>query len=243
MSTSIGGSLPSSSTPSYPALPTFGRPKSCLSAPCGPALPFSCPVPRAEFCERGVRSVYPPEFPRSLATSPASHGSPSTPIPPCPLPTTYFAPARCAEHLSSTSSPSPTPDVVLFRTSESMSRIPPVLTPAHDAPPRVVSSPTLPNLATPTTSSPTPFLLHDQQQPRRDFYYAVSRASETPEDIEPSPAYIGQKKKYKPVTLKVRPVKTDLPSQCCIVRNIIGDPLADMPLLDLCHIPDFISTG
>ena len=88
-----------------------------------------------------------------------------------------------------------------------------------------------------------PILPHDQQQPRRDFYYAVSRASETSETVEPSPAYIGQKKKYKPVALKVRPVKTDLPSQYRIVRNIIGDPLADMPLLDLRHIPDFVPTG
>ena len=40
------------------------------------------------------------------------------------------------------------------------------------------------------------------------------------------------KKKYKPVALKVRPVLTDLPDKFCIIRNITGDPLADIPILD-----------
>jgi hypothetical protein len=39
------------------------------------------------------------------------------------------------------------------------------------------------------------------------------------------------KKKYKPVSKKVRPVMTDLPERFRIIRNIVGDPLAGMPVL------------
>ncbi|OBZ67402.1 hypothetical protein A0H81_12564 [Grifola frondosa] len=45
-------------------------------------------------------------------------------------------------------------------------------------------------------------------------------------------AFVTQKKKYKPVALKVRPVLATLPNRFRIVRNIQGDPLADMPPLD-----------
>ena len=40
------------------------------------------------------------------------------------------------------------------------------------------------------------------------------------------------KKKYKPVALKVRPVIGELPDKYRIIRDIIGDPLADLPILD-----------
>ena len=40
------------------------------------------------------------------------------------------------------------------------------------------------------------------------------------------------KKKYKPVALKVRPVLGELPDKFRIIRNIIGDPLKDLPILD-----------
>ncbi|THU96470.1 hypothetical protein K435DRAFT_615149, partial [Dendrothele bispora CBS 962.96] len=36
-------------------------------------------------------------------------------------------------------------------------------------------------------------------------------------------------RKYKPVALKVRPVKTTLPEEFRILRKIEGDPLAGMP--------------
>ena len=39
------------------------------------------------------------------------------------------------------------------------------------------------------------------------------------------------KKKYKPVALKTHPVLGTLPSKFCIERNIIGDPLADIPTI------------
>ena len=40
------------------------------------------------------------------------------------------------------------------------------------------------------------------------------------------------KKKYKPVALKVRPIIGELPDKYRIVRTIVGDPLADLPILD-----------
>lgn len=56
-------------------------------------------------------------------------------------------------------------------------------------------------------------------------------------------AYLTTKKKYKPVHLKTRPVKAALPSEFRIVRDIKGDPLADMPRIDYANIPDFVPTG
>jgi hypothetical protein len=49
-------------------------------------------------------------------------------------------------------------------------------------------------------------------------------------------------KKYKPVHLKVRPTYTDLPDKFQIVRNILGDPLAELPVL-LEEPPPFEPTG
>lgn len=45
--------------------------------------------------------------------------------------------------------------------------------------------------------------------------------------------FAAQKKKYEPVALKARPVKTELPSKFRIVCNITGDPLAHLPHFDL----------
>ena len=45
------------------------------------------------------------------------------------------------------------------------------------------------------------------------------------------PKGVTGKKKYKPVALKVKPVIAALPSEFHIERNIIGDPLEDMPAL------------
>ena len=49
-------------------------------------------------------------------------------------------------------------------------------------------------------------------------------------------------KKYKPVALKTRPVLGDLPERFRIKREIIGDPLKDMPELSP-NPPDFVPTG
>ena len=49
-------------------------------------------------------------------------------------------------------------------------------------------------------------------------------------------------KKYKPVALKVKPLYQELPEKFRVKRNIMGDPLKDMPVLDP-HPPDFKLTG
>lgn len=49
------------------------------------------------------------------------------------------------------------------------------------------------------------------------------------------------KQKYKPVSLKVCPVLTDLSNKFCIVCHIQGDPLADIPTL-LPNLPPFTLT-
>ena len=49
-------------------------------------------------------------------------------------------------------------------------------------------------------------------------------------------------KKYKPVGLKVRPVYTELPDKYRIKREIIGDPLKDMPGLKP-HPSEYCPTG
>jgi hypothetical protein len=48
--------------------------------------------------------------------------------------------------------------------------------------------------------------------------------------------------KYKPVALKVKPVVQELPAEFRIKREIIGDPLADMPRLSP-NPPEFTPTG
>ena len=49
-------------------------------------------------------------------------------------------------------------------------------------------------------------------------------------------------KKYKPVALKVRPVKAKLDEEFRIKRHITGDPLKDLPELPV-RPPDFVPTG
>jgi hypothetical protein len=48
--------------------------------------------------------------------------------------------------------------------------------------------------------------------------------------------------KYKPVAFKTRPLVQELPAQFRIKREIIGDPLAEMPKLSP-NPPDFVPTG
>ncbi|KIL55787.1 hypothetical protein M378DRAFT_51711, partial [Amanita muscaria Koide BX008] len=49
-------------------------------------------------------------------------------------------------------------------------------------------------------------------------------------------------KRYKPVAKKVKPVISTLPTEFRIVRNITGDPLAELPKLSP-QPPDFTPTG
>ena len=55
--------------------------------------------------------------------------------------------------------------------------------------------------------------------------------------------YAATKKKYKPVAIKVRPLKTQVPEHFRIERHILGDPLAGMPVLNYADIPPFVPTG
>ena len=59
---------------------------------------------------------------------------------------------------------------------------------------------------------------------------------------DPIPIYISAKEKYKPVHLKVKPVIRELPDKFRIIRNIISDPLKDLPVLPT-NTPQFKPTG
>jgi Integrase zinc binding domain/RNase H-like domain found in reverse transcriptase len=61
-------------------------------------------------------------------------------------------------------------------------------------------------------------------------------------NLEAIPMLISAKKKYKPVARKVKPVLEDLPAKFRIIRNIIGDPLASLPVLNP-HPPPYAPTG
>ena len=55
-------------------------------------------------------------------------------------------------------------------------------------------------------------------------------------------AILAAKKKYKPVTLKTQPIMTELPECFRIICNIIGDPLASLPMLPK-HLKPFRPHG
>ena len=61
--------------------------------------------------------------------------------------------------------------------------------------------------------------------------FSTSESSEA-SVAEPHEVFAATKKKYKPVAKKVRPVISEMPDKFRIVRNIVGDPLADLPELD-----------
>ena len=67
--------------------------------------------------------------------------------------------------------------------------------------------------------------------PASSFSYSASQPTTTPNRDDFIPIFALPKKKYKPVALKTRPILAELPDKFRIVRNIIGDPLADMPTL------------
>jgi hypothetical protein len=69
---------------------------------------------------------------------------------------------------------------------------------------------------------------------------AYRRREDDWEDLPIVNSFAG--KKYKPVALKVKPVYTDLPEKYRIIREIRGDPLAGIPILNTSP-PDFTPTG
>lgn len=66
--------------------------------------------------------------------------------------------------------------------------------------------------------------------------------STSPLNLSSPVAIFAAKRKYKPVALKVHLVLADLPDKFRIVRNIRGDPLADLPTL-MPNPPPFKPTG
>jgi len=70
---------------------------------------------------------------------------------------------------------------------------------------------------------------------------SLSVPADTPYTLDPQ-ASIFAKRKYKPVARKIRPVIADLPDKFRITRDIVGDPLANMPQLSP-NPPPFVPTG
>ena len=70
----------------------------------------------------------------------------------------------------------------------------------------------------------------------------TSSTASTETNLLPIPTFISAKKKYKPVACKVKPVLEDLPAKFCILRDIKGDPLTDLPVLTP-YPPPFTPTG
>ena len=78
--------------------------------------------------------------------------------------------------------------------------------------------------------------LEDKNRDRLQHYLqAMNRAKIV--DTEKAASY-----KYKPVALKVKPLHADLPEKYRIIRDIRGDPLENMPVLNP-KPPDFVPTG
>ena len=75
-------------------------------------------------------------------------------------------------------------------------------------------------------------LASDVQLPPDSSVLSISR-SPIPADSDSNPDQqaVFAVRKYKPVALKVKPVLADLPSKFRIRREIKGDPLANMPVL------------
>ena len=65
---------------------------------------------------------------------------------------------------------------------------------------------------------------------------AYTTNDDSPSIRYPSPAQLRQsnlktKKKYKPVAQKVRGIIGEMPEKFRVIRNIVGDPLENMPIL------------
>ena len=87
------------------------------------------------------------------------------------------------------------------------------------------------------TSSDSTLVMHSFDTP----IYTL-RPSETSTNQSKAQASTFVTRKYKPVTKKVHAVLAELPEKYWITRNIIGEPIADMPTLSL-NPPDFQPTG
>lgn len=104
--------------------------------------------------------------------------------------------------------------------------------------------------ATSTTPPFSPIPTKSSNTSKSDFvsHYTEVRSQTKPTPI-PKPTSTSDdrstyatKRKYKPAAKKVKPVGATLPEEFRIIRNITGDPLADMPILSP-HTTDFAPTG
>lgn len=78
-----------------------------------------------------------------------------------------------------------------------------------------------------------PFAVEQREHPKHDQESnQQSREKPSKQDQPVRHGNLATKKKYKPVALKVRPVIGELPAKFRIIRNIIGDPLANLPILN-----------
>ena len=78
----------------------------------------------------------------------------------------------------------------------------------------------------------------NKAQPRGVFEQNISEINDPIKDMR----MVLTGKKYKLVVLKVKLLYQELPDKFQVKRNIMGDPLKDMPVLDP-HSPDFELTG
>ena len=98
--------------------------------------------------------------------------------------------------------------------------------------------PFLPSSSSASTTSKNLFL---GTKPGFDFMHINKVTANVPLTDSTTSSLLG-KKKYKPIVWKIRMVTADLPNKFRIERNIIGDPLAEMPPLPI-NPPSFTLTG
>jgi hypothetical protein len=93
-------------------------------------------------------------------------------------------------------------------------------------------------------TSPIPCNISDISPLRQSHLRSQQNAHKiTPKQFHPfTDIFLSAKKKYKPVAKKVRPIIGELPEKFRILRKIIGDPLADLPVLNPLP-PPFVPTN
>jgi len=99
----------------------------------------------------------------------------------------------------------------------------------------------LPDLS---SSSPIPCNISDISPLQQSHLRPQQKSHKiTPKQFHPfTDIFLSAKKKYKPVAKKVRPIIGELPEKFRIQRKIIGDPLADLPVLNPLP-PPFVPTN
>lgn len=84
--------------------------------------------------------------------------------------------------------------------------------------------------------------IEDNERDKIENYFLGAYRGKCDEKTDKKALETYASKKYKPAALKVRPVYAELPDEFRIKRDIKGDPLAEMPVLNP-RPPDFKPTG